>query len=128
MDVFKSFPKAVVSDEWIIGACEKATEVGNVFQPLGYIDVIIDGGSSAQTGMAPNADQLDSDSLLYVRPEQMPTCKRAGLMAGFLLLNTEEGQFYEMRDVGVGKNQETGKVEHLELLVRQTEAEYEIEG
>ena len=128
MDVFNAFPNAVVSDEWMIGACEKATEVGNVFQPLGYLDVIIDEGASSQTGMTPNADQLDSDSLLYVRPEQMPTCRRAGLMAGFLLLNTEEGQFYDIRDVSVGKNQETGEVEHLELKVRQTEAEYEIDS
>lgn len=124
MDVFSTFPNAVVSQVWEIGTVEKATEVGDVFSPLGCLDVIIDEGASTQTAMSPNADQIDSGSLLYVRPEQVPTMNRAALMAGYLLRNKEEDQFYEIRDAGVGRNQETGKTEHIELEVRQTEAQY----
>jgi len=128
VDVFSAFPHAIVYGQWLIGSVERATEVGNVFKPIGYLDVIIEEGCSTQTGMTPNADQIDSDSLLYTKPEQLPTCRRAGLMAGFMLLDTEDGQFYEIRDVAVGKNQETGETEHLELKIRQTEAEYEVDS
>lgn len=125
MDVFSAFPQAIVSNVWEIGTVEKATEVGDVFTVGSYIDVIIDEGCSAQTTLSPNASQVDSDTLVYIRAEDMPAPKGT-LMASYLLLDTENNQFYEIIDVGIGKNQETGKIEHVELKIRQTEAEYAV--
>lgn len=38
-----------------------------------------------------------------------------------MLYNTQEDAYYEIVDAGLGKNQHTGKVEHVELKVVQTE-------
>ena len=123
MDVFSAFPNAILTEEWVLGSVERATEVGNMFKPLGYLEAIADEGYSAQTDMSPNASQLSSDTMLFVKPSCI-TIPPARLMAGYLLKNCLTGQFYEIIDVGVGKNQEVGKFEHLELKIRQTEAEY----
>lgn len=123
MDVFKAFPNAI-SDEWEIGCVQKATEVGDVYESLGQIDVIVEVGSNAQTNMAPNADEIGSSTLLYARPEQLPTTSSSALLAGYLWYNTVEDQFYEIIDVGIGSNLENGTIEHIEFSLRPTEARY----
>lgn len=120
MDVFSAFPQAIITNVWEIGQIQRATEVGNRFVPLGYLDVIVDEVSSASFDQTPSADFLDSDTLLYVRPEQVSASKSA-LMASYVLHNSEDGMYYNIVNVGTGKNQQTGQIEHLELIIRQTE-------
>lgn len=123
MDVFKAFPNAI-SYDWELGSVQKATEVGDVYECFGQIDVVVEVGSNTQTNMAPNADEIGSDTLLYARPEQMPTQNPNALAAGYIWYNTVEDQFYEITSVGVGSNLEKGTTEHFEFNLRQTEARY----
>lgn len=124
MDVFSAFPNAI-TNEWELGQVQRATEVGDIFSSIGALSVIADEGSSASIHQSPNADDLSSDTMLFVQPLELPTTNPAELMASYIWYNNAEGQFYEIIDVGVGKNQETGAVEHIEMKLRQTEAQYE---
>lgn len=127
MDVFSAFPNAISSD-WELGEVQRATEIGDVYSTIGIMDVIADEGDSASLHQSPNADGLNSDTMLFVRPEQMPTLNPGELMASYVWYNTTEDQFYEIVDVGVGRNQDNGRIEHLELKLRQTEAQYGYNG
>lgn len=121
--VFECFPNAIVSKVWQIGQFAKGSAVGNVYNPLGFVDVIVDEGSNTDINDAPNAQTMLSDTLLYARPEQMPVASSKALVSDYMLYNTEEDSYYAIIDAGIGKNQETGVVEHIELKVRETEAE-----
>ena len=121
--VFECFPNAIVSKVWQIGQFAKGSAVGNVYNPLGFVDVIVDEGSNTDINDAPNAQTMLSDTLLYARPEQMPVVSSKALVSDYMLYNTEEDSYYAIIDAGIGKNQETGVVEHIELKVRETEAE-----
>lgn len=117
--VFECFPNAIISGVWQIGQFG-ATMVGNVFKKENGIDVIIDEGSNTSIDNAPNAQPLASDTLLYVRPEQMPVCSTKALVGDYMLYNSQEDSYYSIVDASIGKNQETGIVEHIELKVRET--------
>lgn len=117
--VFEAFPNAIISGVWQIGQFG-ATMVGNVFRKERCIDVIVDEGSNTQIDNAPNAQQLASDTLLYARPEQMPVCSTKALVGDYMLYNSQEDSYYSIVDASIGKNQETGVVEHIELKVRET--------
>lgn len=123
MDVFSAFPHAI-SQDWELGEVRRGTEVGSAYLPIGIIDVIVDAGDSVSLHQSPNADGISSDTMLFVRSEQMPTTFPGVLMASYIWLNIAEDQFYEIIDVGVARNQENGQIEHLELKLRQTEAKY----
>lgn len=117
--IFDAFPNAIISGVWQIGECQHGTLVGNQFTPLGFIDVVIDEGSSSSINSIPEA--LRSDLLVYARPEQMPSVSSNKLVSGYMLYNSEEDTYFEIVDAGVGKNQHTGQIEHIELKVVQTE-------
>ena len=121
MDIstFDAFPNAIISGVWEIGTCQHGTVVGNSYTPVNPIDVIIDEGYNANINTTPEA--LVSDMLIYVRPCQMPTLKTNQLVSGYMLHNTEDDEYFEIVDAGIGKNQHTGDIEHLELKVVQTE-------
>lgn len=123
MDVFSAFPQAI-SQDWELGEVQRATEVGDIYSPIGTMDAIVDAGDSASLHQSPNADGISSDTMLFVRPEQMPTTFPGELMASYAWYNTTEDQFYDIIDVWVGRNQENGQIEHLELKLRQTETQY----
>lgn len=123
MDIFSAFPHAI-SQDWELGEVQRATEVGDVYSPIGTMDVIVDAGDSASLHNSPNADGISSDTMLFVKPEQMPTTFPGVLMASYVWFNAAENQFYNIIDVGVGRNQENGQIEHLELKLRQTETRY----
>lgn len=118
--VFEAFPKAIVRNVWQIGKWESNTRLGDTFETIGFIDVIISEGGSRSFGSAPEAETEQSDALLYVRPEQIPTSNLNTLKSAYMLFNGEE--FYAIINAGAGKNQETGVLEHIELQIRQTEA------
>lgn len=117
--IFDAFPNAIISGVWQIGECQHGTVVGNRFTPLGFIDVVIDEGSSSSINSIPEA--LRSDLLVYARPEQMPSVSSNKLVSGYMLYNSEEDTYFEIVDAGVGKNQHTGQIEHIELKLVQTE-------
>lgn len=118
--VFDAFPNAIERD-WQIGTMAYSTITGNELDAdtLQSIDVIIDEGSNSTPNNSPSYANLYSDTLLYVRPSQMPTTDTEALVAGYVVKNTTTGKIYAIIDAGIGKNQETGKIEHIELKIRE---------
>jgi hypothetical protein len=117
--IFDAFPNAIISGVWSIGTCRHGTLVGNQYAKVADIDVVIDEGSSSSINTAP--ETLDSDLLVYVMPEQMPTLRTNKLVSDYMLYDSSEDDYYMIVDAGVGKNQHTGAIEHLELKLVQTE-------
>lgn len=117
--IFKAFPNAIISNTWEIGTCQHGTVVGNTYKKLNNIDVVIDEGFNSSINTTPEA--LKSDMLIYAMPCQMPTLNTNALVSGYMLYNNYEDAYYEIVDAGIGKNQHTGKAEHIELKVVQTE-------
>lgn len=123
MDVFEAFPNAIVSGVWQIAPYQRGSLVGAVFDAEGAsnLDVIVDEGNSSTIDSGPNAEPLDADLLIYAKPAQLPTTNTRALASGYLLYDSENGDYFAIVDASVGKNQETGEIEHIELLVKQTE-------
>lgn len=121
--VFSAFPNAIVAGRYSIGRWQRGTLVGNVYEKYGDLDVIIDEGQSSSISNAPSAETLTADLLMYVRPEQLPTDNVRALAASCMVYDTKTGDYFDIIDASVGKNQETGVIEHIQLLLRQTEAE-----
>lgn len=123
ISVFNAFPKAIISGVWQIGAWASNTRVGNTYEKIAELDVIEDESGSMSFGSAPNADVLVADALLYAKPEQLPTTNLNTLKTAYMMFNSETGEYFAIIDAGAGKNQDTGELEHIELKLRQTEAE-----
>ncbi len=117
--IFEAFPNAIISGVWEIGSCQHGTVVGNQYTKIADLDVVVDEGSNSSINNTP--ETLTSDLLVYVIPCQMPTLQTNALVSGYMLYNSEEDAYYEIVDAGIGKNQHTGNIEHLELKVVQTE-------
>ena len=90
--------------------------------------MIVDEGYNADINSTPEG--LGSDMLIYVKPCQMP--KEVNelfmtsqvvipLVANYMLYNSATDTYYMITDAGVGKNQHTGAIEHIEIKVTQTE-------
>lgn len=121
MDVFNAFPNAIVSDVWQLGTLTHDTDTGNNFALVSALDVIVDEISIAEREMNPNPDELNSSTLLYVKPSQLPTLNPNALVTDYLIYNSEDDLYFTIENAGIGKNQETGEVEHVEFLIKQTE-------
>lgn len=121
MDVFQAFPSAVVSGRYFIGMFQRGTVEGNKFINEAELDVIIDEGDSADIGKAPNAEVLLADLLVYVKPSQLPTLNARALATSYMIYDSEYGDYFAIISAGIGKNQHEGDLEHVELLLRQTE-------
>ena len=117
--IFDVFPKAIISGVWQIGTCQHGTLIGNVFVKTGDIDVIIDEGNNSS--VSTDIETLKSDMLIYCKPSQLPTFDTNALVSGYMLYNSSNDSYYMIIDAGIGKNQENGKVEHVELKVVMTE-------
>lgn len=117
--IFNAFPNAIVSGVWSIGECQHGTLIGNQYTKVNDIDVVIDEGTSSGVNVTP--ETLASDLLIYAMPEQMPTLQTNKLVSAYMLYNSEEDSYYMIVDAGIGKNQHTGAIEHIELRVVQTE-------
>lgn len=113
MDVFRAFPKAVNTTDWEIGRGKIGAVAGNSYEKLCDIDVIVDEGYN--TSISDNTMPLGSDLLVYCRPEQLPTKRVRKLISDYILHDRAEGDYFAITDAGVGKNQHTGEVEHIEL-------------
>lgn len=121
MDVFKVFPEAIVSQVWELGISEKGTIMGNKYTPIRYLDVIADEVVGARFNNSPNSDYSQSNTLLYVKPEQLPKAVGLGLLSGYMVRNSETGEHYNIEEVGTGKDQSTGKITHYELILSPVE-------
>ena len=117
--IFEAFPNAIISGVWEIGMCQHGTLIGNQYNKIGDLDVVVDEGSNSTINTTPEA--LKSNLLIYVYPCQLPTLQTNALVSAYMLYNNEENAYYEIVDAGVGKNQHTGDIEHVELMVVQTE-------
>ena len=121
MTVFDAFPNAI-EQGWQIAQVTYSSITGNAVTTGEDIDVIIDEGSSSDANQAPNAAGLYADTLIYAKPDQMPTTDTSALVAGYVLIDPNE-RTWEIIDAGQGKNQENGQIEHIELKIRQIGAD-----
>lgn len=119
--VFSAFSNAIVSGVWQIGKVQRGTEVGTTVSQKTNLDVIVDDANSANLSQSPSADGLKTQTLIYAKPEQLPTLDTAALCAGYILVK-ENSQFYNITDCALAKNQHTGNLEHVEFLIEETEA------
>lgn len=128
ISIFDAFPEAILSGVWQLGTCQHGTIIGNQFQKVADVDVIIDEGYNSSINSTP--ENLGSDLLIYVRPCQMPKTinqlmmtsqATVQLVANYMLFNSAENAYYMITDAGIGKNQHTGSIEHIELKVIRTE-------
>lgn len=120
MDVFKAFPEAMVTWTWL--AVKRGTEIGNVATEAGTVSLIETEADHATLYNTPKANGITADLLVYVRPEDMPEVTPAKLMANYGLQN-DIMERYDIIDVGVAKNQESGAIEHYELALQLTDME-----
>ena len=117
MTVFEAFPNGL--EAWKISKVNYSTMTGNmeVGTPA-TINVIADEINSTEIRTGASASPLDSDTLLYVQPAELPTTDIAKLIANYGIQDPA-GRTYKIMDAAKGKNQETGELEHIELIVRQ---------
>lgn len=128
MDVFKAFPAAIISDDWKLGQLVENTEVGKLWKDLGFKSVIVDEVADGELNRSPSAEGITSDTLIYAKPEEMPTSNVAEFIASYYWYQESADQYYRIIEVGVGKNQDAGVVEHIEFRVRPTELAGEYDG
>lgn len=117
--VFDSFPFAIEQVKLV--EFVYSTIVGNTYAEVKTIDAIIDeGNSSVEHNVSQTASGIANDTLLYARPEQLPTldCEELSASYGVIL----HGKIFSIEDASLGKNQENGTIEHVELKVRQRSA------
>lgn len=122
MTVFQAFPNAL--EEWSIAPVAYSTITGNTVDAdeAQNIDVIVDEGNNSTPNASPNAAGIASDTLLYCQPNQLPTIDTAELVANYAVAD-QYGKTYAIIDAGIGKNQDEGIIEHVELKIRQTGVE-----
>lgn len=121
MDVFDAFPNGI--EEWGIAKAAYSTLTGNQYGEPIKIHVIVDEAQSTEPNPAPDAQAINADTLLYAMPDELPTLDTAELCASYIVKPWQSDKLYAIIDAGIGKNQETGIIEHVELRVRQTTAE-----
>lgn len=119
--VFDSFPKAIIRDDWELGEIKENTEVGKVYVSKGMRSVIVDEADYGSLNNAPSADGLSSDTLIYAMPSEMPGLNIAKYISSYYWHKKSSDQYYEITEVGVGKNQSMGVIEHIEFRVKPTE-------
>lgn len=121
LTVFQAFPNGIEHEIWQIGQMAYSTITGNALDSttLAFIDVIVDEANDSEPNASPNSAVTYSDTLLYVRPDQMPTIDTAELIASYAVKNTQTDKLYAIIDAGIGKNQDNGAIEHIELRLRQ---------
>lgn len=121
LTVFQAFPNGIEHEIWQIGQMAYSTITGNALDDdtLTFIDAIVDEANDSEPNASPNAAVTYTDTLLYVKPDQMPTIDTAELIASYAVKNTTTDKLYAIIDAGIGKNQESGIIEHIELRLRQ---------
>ena len=119
ISIFDAFPNAIISGVFQVGTCKHGTVVGNEFKKLADIDVRVDEGNSSSINTTP--ESINSDLLVYVRPCEVFNVSTNKLVSDYMLYDTQDNYYYQIVDAGIGKNQHTGNIEHIELKLVQTE-------
>lgn len=121
LTVFQAFPNGIEHEIWQIGQMAYSTITGNALDDdsLTFIDAIVDEANDSEPNASPSAAVTYTDTLLYVKPDQMPTIDTAELIASYAVKNTTTDKLYAIIDAGIGKNQDNGVIEHIELRLRQ---------
>ena len=124
MDVFSAFPNAIIYGVWQISQYQEGSLVGSVWDAdsASDLDVIIDEGDNTNVNAGSNPQALDADLLLYVKPSQLPTLNPRALASGYLVYDSENDDYFAIIRADIGKNQDAGDIEHVELFLRQTDA------
>lgn len=117
MDVFDAFPQAI--EEWTIAEMTYGTIQGNKLTNPKKIRVIVDEGTAGDQNNSPNAAAIASDTLLYAVPADLPTTDTSELVSDYAIKDPA-GRTFAIIDAGAGKNQHTGRLEHIELRLRPT--------
>ena len=120
--VFDAFPNGVISNQWKLGTVKKGTITGNQFaEPEEFMDVIIS-EVYRQTIKPTVSDgvQMDTDTLIYAKPEQLPTTNLQAYEGDYLWYDTINGLYFAIIRASAGFNQQTGIMEHVEFIVRPT--------
>ena len=118
--VFNAFPNAIITDRFSIGELQRGTVTGNVYTEYGVLDVIVDEAQSSTIDRSPNAETITADMLIYAIPDQLPTTNPRALASSYMIYDSENDDYFQIIDASLGKNQETGVLEHVQLLVKQT--------
>lgn len=121
MDVFSAFPNGIEFDRFVLFEAQYGAEIGTELGKSYTLDAIVEEGNDIVRQAGANASYEDCDILLYVRPEQLPTIISQKLTNSYVVKDTTTNFYYEIKGADIGKNQETGRVEHLELWLKQTE-------
>lgn len=121
MNVFEAFPNGIVSNQYELGQVQYATAEGTLYSNGKLCDVIVEEEANAEFDRTPSANPEYTDMLIYARPKQMPTLVAAQLTNGYMWHDVLNNFYYEIISASLGKNQETGQIEHVEFKVRQTE-------
>lgn len=117
MTVFQAFPNAL--EKWEIGKVKYSTITGNqpVIGTTQDINVIVDRGDATSPNPGNTAQNAESDTLIYCQPNELPTTDTSELVASYMV--SDGKNIYAIIDAGLGKNQENGVIEHIELRLRQ---------
>lgn len=118
--VFEAFPNAIISNDWELGEIVENTEVGKIFSSKGLKQVIVDEGDLGNLNTSPSAESLTSDTLIYAMPSEMPGLNIAKYISSYYWHQKSSDQYFEIVEVGIGKNQEQGVIEHIEFRVQPT--------
>lgn len=121
MTVFDAFPNAIIQVKIAQIAYSSITGNDIDLENAETIDAIVDEGSSSDANPSPNAAGLYADTLIYTRPEQLPTTDTSTLVSDYAIIDSQD-RTWEITDAGVGKNQDSGQIEHVELRIRQVGA------
>lgn len=119
MTVFDAFPNGI--EAWKIGKISISTLTGT--EQIGSataLNVIADEINESEIRGGASVPPLDGDLLLYAQPAELPTTDTAKLIANYGVTDPD-GRTYRILDAAKGKNQETGELEHIELIIRQEE-------
>ena len=119
--VFNAFPNAIISGVWQIGKVSRGTEEGTVIASTTNLDVIVDEATTGDLSKSPSADGSKTQTLVYAKPEQLPTLDTATIVASYVLI-ANSTHYYNITDCAIAKNQHTGNIEHVELFIEETEA------
>lgn len=119
--VFDAFPMAV--EIWTLVALNRDTLTGISITEIGDLEVIVDTANSSTIGNSTTPAYSNSQDLLYVNPAS-PALAVAPLpldpqdvAANYGVIAPGSSSVRRIQEVGVGKNQQNGVVEHYEFTI-----------
>lgn len=125
--VFDAFPNAIIANDWELCELVENTDIGKVALKGSKVRVIVDEVASGELNNSPSADAVDSDTLIYAMPADLQGFNVSKYIASYYWHQISSDHYYEIREVGLGKNQQKNVIEHVEFRIRPTELAGEVE-